>query len=117
MDASTALGVAGTVILALGSVAWWFMRHTNSRVDDERRARELAIENERKGREEDRHTLRDEITTVSSKLQAHELHVAREYVNHDRLAMALKPLEDSVGRVEGTLSRLFDELKGKVDKP
>lgn len=105
MDAPTAITVAGAAVAGLGSVVWWLIRFTHSRVDEER-----------KEREEDRHNLRNEISIVAVKLQAHELHVAREYVNHDRLAMALKPIEDGVARVEGTLERLFGELKGKEDR-
>lgn len=109
--------LGGAAIAALGVVIWWLMRHTHAKVDSEREARERALAEERRGREEDRHALRNEINNVGAKLHAHELHVANEYVNHDRLTMALAPLQAGVERVEGTLGRLFDELKGKQDKP
>lgn len=105
MDIANPVAVAGAAVLGLAAVVWWVIRYTQSRVDGEREDRE------------DGHTvLRNEISTVARNLQSHELHVAREYVNHDRLAMALKPLEDGVSRVEGTLERLFGELKGKQDR-
>lgn len=105
MDIGSPIALAGAAILGLAVVVWWMIRYTHSRVDEER-----------KGREDGHHDLRSQISKVDNRVQAHELHVAREYVNHDRLAMALKPLEDGVSRVEGTLERLFGELKGKQDR-
>lgn len=99
MDASTALAIAISMAGGLGIVVWWVIRHTHAKVEEESEKREVAVENVRRN------------------LQAHELHVAREYVNHDRLAQALRPLEAGVARVEGTLERLFGKLDGKQDKP
>jgi hypothetical protein len=82
----------------IGTVAWGLVRYLNGRIDSEGQERGKAV------------------ADVNSRLQAHELHVAREYVNHDRLAATMRPLEDGIARVEGTLGRLFDELKSKQDK-
>jgi acyl-CoA hydrolase len=105
MGAAEILQLLVVVGGALAGVVWWFVRHTHAKVEGERRERAQDVT-----------ALRADVNAVGGKLQAHELHVAREYVNHDRLAATLKPLEDGMGGVQRTLERLFEKLEGKVDK-
>lgn len=94
------------VVGGFAVVIWWVMRQAHSKVEDERRER-IA----------DSHKIRNEIQVVTSNLQDHELLVERQFVSNRALDAAMKPLQDSMNRVERALERLFDELKTKQDKP
>lgn len=83
---------------------------------EERDTRERELKSERDARALDRHDLRDEIAAQSNSLHAYKLEVAEKYVNQDRLAQALRPMEAGIARLEETIEKLFGELKGKQDK-
>lgn len=104
----------------LAGMAWWFVRQLNDAVKEERRAREAALKEERDGREEDRHALRNELVKVDGRVTQHELKVAREYVTTSDLThaleVALRPIGDGMGRLERAVERIFQSLDGKQDK-
>lgn len=106
---TTVLNLIVSVLLAVGcglaGIVWWVIRHTHAKVDSERDAREQVVT-----------AIRANVNVVEAQLHAHELRVAREYVNQERLEQALKPLAEGVGRVEGAIERLFEVVDRKQDK-
>ena len=82
-----------------------------------REAAVAALEEERKGREKDRHDLRDEINKVGSRLGAFMLEVAKECINAERLSAALEPMANTLAEIKSDQREIFKRLDGKVDKP
>lgn len=82
----------------------------------ERAERERAVDAERRGREDDRHALRDDIGIVSNKLNAFMLEVAKDCINSERLTAALEPMNDALAGIKSDVARVFEKLDGKMDK-
>lgn len=113
----TAAEIALAAVPLLIVVLAWFARRWVDSVEMGLRAeviaRQQALEAERKGREDDRHDLRQQINAVGAKLSQFELEVARECINGDRLAVALQPL---VGRMDNFRDDIKELFKTKQDK-
>jgi chromosome segregation ATPase len=112
-----AITMGGYVLSGLfGLTAWLAQRQING-LQAQLTEFDEKIEAEREGRENDRHDLRDEIGAVSVRLNAFELTVAKECINHERLREAMRPLTEQMSGMRSDVKEIFGKLDGKQDKP
>lgn len=104
-----ALGIAGFLIVALGSIVAWFVQHSYLRME---KALGKA-ETEAAAREQ---KILGDVNALGGRLNTFEKEVTREYMTSRDLEAALRPLMDRLGRFELTLDRIWEKMDGKLDR-
>lgn len=141
VDPVAVTAVSCLIALLIGIIGW-FVRKDYTRLEsglreerdarikevkEERAARELALDkerarvdaelkNERDARAKDKHDIRDELARESALRQQLEVKIASEYVNDERLARALDPLTQAMGRFRDDIKELFTKVNERGDR-
>lgn len=112
--------VIGFLVVTMIAVIGWFIRKDYKRLEDglqeERRAREQELKNEREARGKDRHDQRAELMDEVARRHAFELKVTLEYPNMGRLGETLLPLKEAVDQMRADQRELFSLVHTKQDK-
>jgi hypothetical protein len=85
----------------LGTVAIGLITYFNRRIDEERKEREA-----------DRHTLRNDTQVVKNELALFRERVANEYPSYERLREMLKPLSEGVEELKRDMRELLQRHLG-----